>query len=297
MKNFISMIFLLILLLVFHNETITGTQNGLLLWYQTLIPSLLPFILITNALSETNAYQSVTMLFRNHPSNHIYEIMAIMLGNLCGYPIGGKIINDFVKNGYLSSNQANNLLSLSSQASPMFLIGYVHLHILKNDIPLFVFLLSIYLPVLFFYPFFLYKNKSGTSSHKTAVCRHPNNCVCDTFLHAVQIMVMIGMYVIIFSIFLEIVLPFCNFTPAKILLSFCEITTGLKLLNSLPLSTCLKTAFLCALSSFGGLCSAFQIKGVLHYTGASIKKYLLDKFFLSAGTFLIIFCYLKFFFH
>lgn len=297
MKNFISMIFLLILLLVFHNETIAGTQNGLLLWYQTLIPSLLPFILITNALSETNAYQSVTMLFRNHPSNRIYEIMAIAFGNLCGYPIGGKIINDFVKSGYLSPNRANKLLSLSSQASPMFLIGYVHLHILKNEIPLFVFLLSIYLPVLIFYPLFLYNDKNDTISCNQATSRYQNSCVCDTFLHAVQIMVMIGMYVIIFSIFLEIVLPFCNFTPAKLLLSFCEITTGLKLLNSLPLSTYFKISFLCALSSFGGLCSAFQIKGVLHYPNANIKKYLLDKVFLSTGTFLIIFCYLNFFIH
>lgn len=297
MKNFITMIFFLILLLVFHNETISGTQTGLLLWYQTLIPSLLPFILITNALSETNAYQSITTLFKNHPLERIYEIMAIILGNLCGYPIGGKIINDFVKNGYLSSEKGNKLLSLSSQASPMFLVGYVHLHILQNKIPLFVFLLSIYLPVIILYPIFLYSYKKETISYNTTITSYQNPCICDTFLHSVQIMVMIGLYVIIVSIFLEIVLPFCNFIPAKLLLSFCEITTGLKLLNSLPLSICFKTAFLCSLSSFGGLCSAFQIKGVLHYPNASIKKYLLDKVFLSTGTFLIIFCYLKFFIH
>lgn len=295
MKNFILMISLLFLLLVFHNETITGTQNGLLLWYQTLIPSLLPFILITNALSETNAYQAVTMHFKKHPSNRIYEIMAILLGNLCGYPIGGKIINDFVRNHYFTPERANKLLSLSSQASPMFLIGYVHLHILKDIIPLPVFLLSIYLPVLIFSPLLLRKNESipfGDSESK-----HHNYCICDTFIHAVQIMVMIGMYVIIFSILLEIILPFCSLVPAKILLSFLEITTGLRLLSSLPLPFCIKTAFLCAVSSFGGLCSAFQIKGVLNYPKAGIKKYLFDKLLLSTGTFLIILCYLKFFFY
>lgn len=297
MKRFISMIFLLFLLLVFHNETIAGTQNGLLLWYQTLIPSLLPFILITNALSETNTYQAVTCFFRNHPSHHVYEIMVVLLGNLCGYPIGGKIINDFVKNNYISPIQANKLLSLSSQASPMFLIGYVHLHILRNIIPLPIFLLSIYLPVLIFFLLFLYNDKSVASLYTSPAVGYQKSCICDTFLHAVRIMVMIGMYVIIFSIFLEILLPFCNFTPAKILLSFSEITTGLKLLDALPLSTCLKTSFLCSLSSFGGFCSAFQIKGVLYYPEANIKKYLLDKIILSTGTFLIIFCYLIFFIH
>lgn len=295
MKNFIFMILLLFILLLFHNETIAGTQNGLLLWYQTLIPSLLPFILITNALSETNAYQAVTMLFRKHPSNRIYEIIVILLGNLCGYPIGGKIINDFTRNHYLSPERANELLSLSSQASPMFLIGYVHLHILKNIIPLPVFLLSIYLPVLVFYPLFL--SKQDKQPYEAFSSQKQKYCICDTFIHAVQTMVMIGMYVIIFSILLEIILPFCSFIPAKVFLSFLEITTGLKLLNTLSLPFHLKICFLCSLSSFGGLCSAFQIKGVLNYPKASIKKYLFDKILLSTGTFLIILCYLKLFFH
>ena len=295
MKKFILMISLLFLLLIFHNETIIGTQNGLLLWYQTLIPSLLPFILITNALSETNAYQAATIHFRKHPSNRIYEIMAILLGNLCGYPIGGKLINDFVRNHYFTPERANKLLSLSSQASPMFLIGYVHLHILKNIIPLPVFLISIYLPVLIFCPLLLRKNE--TIPYASPSSQYKNPCICDTFIHAVQIMVMIGMYVIIFSILLEIILPFCGPTPSKVILSFLEITTGLKLLNSLSLPFHIKTAFLCAVSSFGGLCSAFQIKGVLNYPKADIKKYLLDKLLLSTGTFLIILFYLKLFLH
>lgn len=294
MKNFVLMISLLFLLLIFHNETITGTQNGLLLWYQTLIPSLLPFILITNALSETNAYQAVTIRFRKHPSNRIYEMMAVLLGNLCGYPIGGKIINDFVRNHYFTPERANKLLSLSSQASPMFLIGYVHLHILKNMIPLPVFLLSIYLPVLIYSPLLL--RKKNVIPYELSEASNQNYCICDTFIHAVQIMVTIGMYVMIFSILLEILLPFCNPVPAKILLSFLEITTGLRLLNSLPLPLCIKTALLCAVSAFGGLCSAFQIKGVLNYPKAGIKKYLFDKLLLSTGTFFIILCYLKFFF-
>lgn len=289
MKQFIFMILLLFLLLFFHDKTIAGTQNGLLLWYQTLIPSLLPFILVTNALSETNAYQSAAVRFQKYCPDRIYEIMAIILGNLCGYPIGGKIISDFVKNNYITPETGNRLLALSSQASPMFLIGYIHLHILKNTIPLPVFLFSIYFPVLISYPFLIHH----TTKKNTQTCHLTQRtfCIQDTFLHAVQIMVMIGMYVIIFSILLCILLPVCKHTLSKLCLSFLEITTGLKLLSGLHLPQLLKLPFLCALSSFGGLCSAFQIKGVLDYKNASIKKYLLDKIFLSAGTFLIIWIY------
>lgn len=290
MKKFIAMIALLFLLLFFHNETMFGTRSGLLLWYQTLIPSLLPFILVTNALAETNAYQSAALYFRKYFSCRIYEIMAIILGNLCGYPLGGKIINDFVKNQYITPNRANQILALASQASPMFLIGYIHIHIIQKAIPLPVFLISIYLPILIYYP--LLSPKKETLQVKPYSPPTKEFCLVDTFLHAAQIMVMIGMYVIIFSILLVILLPFCRHTFLKLILSFFEITTGLGLLKTLALPIHIQLSFLCALSAFGGLCSAFQIKGVLDYPNATLKKYLLDKMVLSTGTFLIIFLYL-----
>ena len=292
MKQFVAMMSLLLFLLIFHKETISGTETGLLLWYQTLVPSLLPFILITNALSETNSYQAASHYLQKYFSPRIYECMAIVLGNLCGYPIGGKIINDFVQNQYLSGSKANQLLALASQASPMFLLGYIHLHIIKNSIPLSIFLLSIYLPVIIGYA--ILSRKENTYQNYTFFPSQNTVHICDTFLHAVQIMVMIGIYVILFSILLNILLLYCHSTPSRLLLSFLEITTGLKLLDSLCLSAPLKTALICALSSFGGMCSAFQIKSVLNYPEANIKKYLHDKFLLSTGTFLIIYFYLKF---
>lgn len=287
---FVLILVLLFLLLFFHTAVINGTQNGLLLWYQTLIPSLLPFLLLTNALAETNAYHAFVSRLKNCNSKPVYELMAILLGNLCGYPIGGKIINDFVLNGHLTPQKGNRILSLSSQASPMFLIGYVHLHILKNRIPLFVFLLCIYLPVLFSLPFL--QKKYPDSDFDNSSLGHKKIFICDTFMHAVETMVMIGIYVMIFSILLEILLPFIHNNIATVALSFLEITTGLKLLMTLSLPPNLQTGIICTLSAFGGICSAFQIKGVLNYDGACIKKYLLDKFFLSAGTFLLVMLYL-----
>ncbi|MDE5863785.1 MAG: hypothetical protein K2H34_05510 [Lachnospiraceae bacterium] len=290
MKQFVLMLLLLFCLLIFHRETIDGVQNGLLLWYQTLIPSLLPFILVTNALSETNAYQAAASCFQKYCPHRIYEIMAVLMGNLCGYPIGGKIISDFVNNRYIDPIHGNWLLALSSQSSPMFLIGYVYIHILNESIPLPIFLLSIYLPVLIYYPFFASYHRQKYYTAAPSATNQP--CISDTFLHSVQIMVSIGIYVIIFSVFLGILLPICKIQTFKIFLSFMEITTGLKLLNSLELSQSLQLSLICALSAFGGFCSAFQIKGVLDYPGASIKKYLLDKLFLSAGTFFIMEIYL-----
>ena len=292
MRQFMGMICLLFLLLFFHTQAITGTRNGLLLWYQTLIPSLLPFILVTNALAETNAYQAASRFLSHYTRKNIYPLLSILLGNLCGYPIGGKILNDFTQNEYLTPHDANQLLCPASQASPMFLVGYVHLHILQNQISLPFFLFSIYLPTLLLalIHLTLQQHHYPHTSPITIPYRRP--CITDTFLHTVTILVTIGMYVILFSITIQILLPLCHSLPLQLLLSSLEITTGLQLLQSIALPVSLKTALICALSSWGGLCSAFQIRGVLNYSDASIKKYLLDKSILSAGTFLIVYSYM-----
>lgn len=289
MKQFIVTTFLLFLLLSFHKTVIIGTQNGLLLWYQTLIPSLLPFILITNALSETNAYESVISLLKNKKSDRIYEIIAILLGNLCGYPIGGKILNDFVNKHCISVNHANRLLALTSQASPMFLLGYVYTHIINAELPLYIFLGSIYLPVFIYYLFFC--TITDQHFHLTDSASVKKFQIKDTFLHTVEIMVTIGLYVIIFSILLAILQPFCKHKATNILLSFLEITTGLNLLSSLSISKFLRISLVCTLSAFGGLCSAMQVQSVIDYSPFTLKKYLLDKCILSAGTFCIIYLY------
>jgi hypothetical protein len=288
MKKFLTLLLLLFLLLIFHETAITGVQNGLLLWYQTLIPSLLPFILITNALSETGAYQAVSRHFKNFSTG--YEIMAILLGSLCGYPIGAKIINDFILNEYITPAKGNKILAFASQASPMFLLGYVYLHILKKTIPLWLFFGSIYLPPLILYPLFIRREDNSFPNKKQQT--YQSSRITDTFLHAVQIMVMIGLYVMIFSVLLEILLPFCPFKSYKIALSLLEITNGLKILEQLSLPFSLRISLICSLSAFGGFCSAFQIRSVLDYPGASIKKYLQNKTIFSAGTFLIIQSYL-----
>lgn len=290
MKRFASLLIILILLLIFHQEVIAGAKNGLLLWYQILIPSLLPFILVTNALSETGAYQALIKRFSNKINTLVYEFIAIILGNLCGYPIGGKILSDFVENGYLNEKRGNQLLSVASQSSPMFLLGYVYSTILEKSIPLPVFLLSVYIPVLL-----LYCLKISTIPQKKRFfqpCLLPSPVeLSDTFLHAVSIMVSIGIYVMIFSILLTIALPRCTYLFQKAIFAFLEITTGLKLLKEMTFPPYIQIPLIGALSSYGGLCSAFQIRSVLTYKNASIKKYLLDKSILSAGTFSILWFY------
>ncbi len=293
MKQFVFYVVIIFILLVYHEQAIDGTAKGLLLWYQMLIPSLLPFILVTNALSETHSYHAITHFFQTKKSNRIFEILAIVLGNICGYPIGAKIINDFVTYEFISGKKANQILALSSQSSPMFLLGYVYSNILCKEIPIPIFLLSIYAPVILYYIFFTTNENKNIS--RITICNTNQLNIKETFMHTVEIMVSIGFYVIIFSIILSILLPITHNNNIKVILAFLEITNGLNLLSVTDVCNTLKMPLVCTLCSFGGLCSIFQVKSVLTYSDNNIKKYLADKCILSAGTFFIIYLYVRYF--
>lgn len=300
MKQSFFLITLIILSLIFHTEVINGTSSGLLLWYQSLIPALLPFIIITNALSEIHTYDILAKHFQKISPN-IYKHTAVILGNLCGYPIGAKILNDFVNEGHISPFEANELLSVSSQASPMFLLGYVYKLLPEEYIPLPIFLSIIYLPVLALYIIIKLRDRKtnvkltqeNLSVIKPSIKAYSTDIsLSGTFMQAVRTIVIIGIYVIIFSILICILIPRCHNNVNSCAIAFLEITNGLRLISSINISTKIQSALIISLTSFGGLCTAFQIKSVLEYSEASIKKYLLDKLILSAGTFLLAILYL-----
>ncbi|MBE5923494.1 MAG: hypothetical protein E7271_03365 [Lachnospiraceae bacterium] len=288
MKRLLFFFSIIFLLLIFHDNVISGATDGLLLWYRVLVPTLLPFILITGAMSESHCYDVLTFGKSGAKS---YCITAFIIGNMCGYPIGAKILNDFISQKKIPKNLASDMLSVSSQASPMFLIGYIYNKMLNKSMPLFPFLIILYIPsiILFiiklknidFFDYLLIPQKSERT----------NNNYNDTFISAVRTIVVIGVYVMIFSILFGVLLPNISNPYIKCSLSFLEITTGLNLLKSLPFISSFKLPLIMSLSSFGGLCSAYQIKSVLTYENATIKKYLFDKLILSTGTFLLTYLY------
>ena len=58
-------IFMLVTMIVFPNESFIGAQHGLLLWFQTILPTLLPFVILSNFLIQSNAVYYIAKLI--HP--------------------------------------------------------------------------------------------------------------------------------------------------------------------------------------------------------------------------------------
>lgn len=116
------------LLLCCPSLALKGAESGLLLWFHTVLPTLLPFMLCSSAIVAFGAVPAITRplapLFSrlSLSENGSYALMA---GILCGYPMGPKTAADFLAAEEISTEEARYLLAVSAWPSPMFLAGYL----------------------------------------------------------------------------------------------------------------------------------------------------------------------------
>lgn len=111
-------------MLLFPETVFQGACDGLLLWYQILIPTLFPYLIVTGLLLKTDGAAVVSVCFSvlsicslELPS---MEVSPFCPGFLCGYPMGAKIIADLLLQGKISLEEASYLLSFCNNASPSF---------------------------------------------------------------------------------------------------------------------------------------------------------------------------------
>lgn len=294
----------LCLLIFFPSLSIKGAKSGLMLWYSTVVPTLLPFAIISNLIIRTDSVHFFTLplypLYKRHPEYNQMIPYVLFLGFLCGYPMGGKIINDLVAKKQLSTPLANFLLCVSNNASPMFIIGYVLVSTLHSSVHPIIFFSFLYLPVLLYACFYYLKHKDSKTDLKS--CNLSKQETYSTFMddsmtNALKIILKIGCYIMLFSIFTEcmkVLLPIKKL-PYLCFISCLEITNGIHLLFHSHISLQIKTALITALTAFGGFCSVAQTKSVLTVPELSITNYMITKLFFSCSSGLLCYYYLMLF--
>ncbi|NCC44806.1 MAG: sporulation protein, partial [Clostridia bacterium] len=121
-----------IYLLIFPKEAFEASLSGLKLWFYTILPSLLPFLILSDFLIKTDkipsALKYVENIFQKLLGLTSYGTYAFLMGVFCGYPMGAKLTGDLYREGKISQNEAFYLLSFANNASPMFVTSYVLLN-------------------------------------------------------------------------------------------------------------------------------------------------------------------------
>lgn len=270
-----------VVMLCFPKETLSGATNGLLLWFQIVLPTLLPFFVATNLLIQTNSIRFISRIF-GPALQKLFRVssdgsFAVLAGFLCGYPIGAKVTADLVRSNRISEAEGNYLLSFCNNTSPAFITSYLVIQNLKQNSLVLQTLAILYLsPILCSFLFrWFYRNSAAENIRNVS-----NNKLFFSFeildtsiMNAFENITKVGGYIILFSILFSL----GNHFPFSALFSILEVTNGIPCIidacNTFPLTYILTLA----LTSFGGICSIAQTKAMLGGTKLSIVKYTIEK--------------------
>ena len=274
---------ILLHLLIFPKQTALYTAQGLTLWYRQVVPTLLPFCILSYIIIQTDLYHSLFQkLERILPERFCQStesLYPICMGRVCGFPIGSKLTDDLYRLGHLHDDQVTRLCAISNQFGPAFLVNYALISQLHLEQGWKLLLPAVYLPPLVSgFLWYLFSSRDKTDSiHKKPVSQSQLNVkIIDTgIINGFETMLRIAGYIIIFSIISGMIqqLSMVSETGKALMAGLCEITTGIQKLSAVSLPVRLKLTLISGIVPFGGFCGLFQTKAMMRHTPFSTAAY------------------------
>lgn len=298
------------LLMLMHTDYVTdGARYALLLWYQSIVPALFPFMVLSCLIQSMGGIERF-MIPVHRILKHVLPVSAsgcfvLISGLFCGYPMGAKLCADFLKNDRITLRESKFLLAICSHPSPMFLLGYAY-PMVSDYTSLSDFLIGIYAPIIIlslaakqtYFP-------AGEIIVHSDITFHTSNSKSNTsetfpidesIMSSVAVLCKIGGYLVLCSIIIVFLrnIDWLTLYVRIFLIGITEMTTGIREITTAISGNSAWIAVTASLT-FGGLSGIFQINSVIldaKKAGLSIRPYIHWKLFhaaLSAG-FVIILC-------
>ncbi len=270
----------------FPEITVKASRNGILIWFNQILPALLPFTVLSAVLLNSKFLDSFS-----GNANLLAIIITMICGFVFGFPIGAKLSADFYQNKLLTEKQAMLLSIATNNFSPMYVCGFA-LPLLFNSATynIITYLLIYFLPLLLVSIVLIFNNKAkttqqNTDDHKKTTSRfHLNMQVMDAgIISGFQSLIKICGYIVLFSIIAQIASQLWNNPPFfwTWILENLEITNGIQLLSQSHANEPTTYILAIQLLSFGGLSGLAQTASIFSETGLSIYKYIIGKVLLS----------------
>lgn len=315
-KNFTNMVFLLIILLVLigilknPQISVKAATEGLMTWFNLVLPSLLPFFIISEILISIGFIDIIGYLLEPlmKPIFNLPGISAFPLSMsvISGYPMGGKIVSNLIKDNLITTSDGERTLILASTSGPLFMLGAVTVGILGN----------IKLAPLILYPHYLgvitlgilfrfYKSKNNNIK----INKNPINIsllikkfspakklppigfiLGNSVKNSMNSLFLIGGFIIFYSVVIELlfiskfidliyyVFPIDKITLQGILAGIIELTIGCKKIANSSLSLITKISIINFFIGWSGLSIHSQVMAFLSSTDINGKVYIFAKF-------------------
>ena len=321
-KNFVlaSMFTILFVILLIHaQDTKYYAFTGLNIWYQHMLPALLPFMILSGLMIDLklDGYIIKPFKFVIRPLFQISDagIYTLFMGFLCGFPMGAKIAAMEYKEGNISQKEAEYLLCFCNNFGPAYFFSFICNNIYSQKLMLSGLFVLYGLPLLYglFLRHSIYKNEDFCSQNairnnkKSKMGISIKNLITYTNSNIIKSLSQIGLlggYMILCNMLMSAVTVFINHLPSLITpnstkrletLFYCvlEISGGILSLKSLNLSETVSFITAHAALAFNGLSCHLQTFHLISDCPFSRKKYMLHKMILCSITCILLFIFIK----
>lgn len=134
---FVSIVIIMVFYIVMYpSEIIEATRDGIILWANVVLPSLLPFFIGAELLVGLGVVKFIGVLIEplvrpifNVPGEASF-VFAMSITS--GYPMGVKLTSNLRKNDIITRSEAQRILSFCSTSGPLFMIGSVAIGMFNN---------------------------------------------------------------------------------------------------------------------------------------------------------------------
>ncbi|GAA0364380.1 sporulation integral membrane protein YlbJ [Bacillus horti] len=321
-------------IVLFPKQAYEASLRGLTLWWDVVFPSLLPFFITAELLMGFGVVHFIGVWLEPlmRPLFRIPGVggFVMAMGVSSGYPMGAKLTVKLREQKLVTKSEGERLLAISSTSGPLFMIGAVAVGFFHNATLGILIAAAHYVAALIvglIMRFHSYRNEPHNENqqnpsrsilyralqamHRARVQdgRSLGTLMGEAITSAIQTLLMIGGFIIIFSVLLSImhlirldqifffiaslILIPMGF-PAELISSLFaglfEITLGSQLASasSSAIPLILKTAIACSIISWSGLSVHAQVASMIAKTDLSYKPYLLARFFHAIFAFLCV---------
>lgn len=248
------------------------------LWAHSVLPSLLPFFVISKYMLLVGAPSALALKGVNPAVS-----FAIFVSALSGNPVGSKTVCELYSRGELSKSSAQSLLSFCANAGPMFVIATVGVGFFKSALVAalmsFVNYFSCLVSGLVMSRLFTEKNSpTEKGTYRFAPVSSPVSAFAVAVTDSAAAIINVGAYIIFFGVIISLTEMSGNPLVKTVFSAFSELTRGEQLIASYfaskPITALTAASFTLG---WGGLCVVMQCASYITSSGLSVKRFVLGK--------------------
>lgn len=290
----------LILILYYSDCAIEYMRTGLLLCTKTVIPSLFPFMVISELIVSSGLGEFIGKMIRK-----ICQLLfgisgvsacAVILGALCGFPIGAKTTVSLLDNKYIDKKETERLLCFCNNPSSAFLISAVGISLYSSkQVGLIFYITTLSTAVLIGMVLkWMYGGFTSNTIHTSTKSIPGISCFTSAVSGSAHGMLTVCAYVVFFSAVMGCLGHMlaelgCPSEICALLYGVVELSGGVSASAALgngALSLCL-SAFIMGWSGISVHC---QIMSICHGKGLKFTSYVVSKLIHGILNSIVIYC-------